>query len=299
MKIFLIKIVIFFAGVLFIDIAFGQVFDALKVKARGGATLRDNFICTEMKSNVLTVGSSCCEHHYNSSIMEDSLGKSTYNAGQSGNGIIVAYARYKMVCERHKPELLIYDITPDFDLLEGFDNHRYLTWLKSYYQKDFVKEIFETIDSTEKYKMMSRMYAYNSRFIEILIDYLHPILDKGVKGYVPLEGELDSMKIRQEHQTIITQYKFDKVKMGYITRLIDAVGSDSIIFVASPRWYGMDKRSFEPLVNLCKNRGVRFLDFANNPKYVHNDYYFKDGVHLNSRGADEFTKDLIKVIKPN
>ena len=38
---------------------------------------------------------------------------------------------------------------------------------------------------------------------------------------------------------------------------------------------------------------VIFIDFSNRPKYVHNNAYFIDGDHLNARGADEFTKDLI------
>ena len=37
--------------------------------------------------------------------------------------------------------------------------------------------------------------------------------------------------------------------------------------------------------------------FSNNPKYVHNNAYFADDGHLNARGADEFTKDLIKELR--
>ena len=40
-----------------------------------------------------------------------------------------------------------------------------------------------------------------------------------------------------------------------------------------------------------------FLDFSNVPKYVHNNVYFKDGSHLNARGADEFTCDLVVELK--
>ena len=40
-----------------------------------------------------------------------------------------------------------------------------------------------------------------------------------------------------------------------------------------------------------------FQDFSNNPKYVHCNKYFHDGVHLNAHGADEFTKDLVKKLR--
>ena len=48
---------------------------------------------------------------------------------------------------------------------------------------------------------------------------------------------------------------------------------------------------------MCNKNNVVFIDFSNDPKYVHQDDYFKDGSHLNEKGADEFTKDLIQIIK--
>ena len=48
---------------------------------------------------------------------------------------------------------------------------------------------------------------------------------------------------------------------------------------------------------ICKERNIPFIDFSNNPKYVHNNAYFADDGHLNARGADEFTKDLIKELR--
>ena len=54
----------------------------------------------------------------------------------------------------------------------------------------------------------------------------------------------------------------------------------------------MDRK--RPLMDLCKSYNILLLDYTNDPKYVHNDMYFHDGTHLNARGADEFTRDIIK-----
>lgn len=300
MKKFLIKTTLFLLGIFIIDIAFGFSFEYLQANAKGGATLRDNFICKEVTSDVLILGSSRCEHHYNPIILEDSLKVTCYNAGQAGNGIIVAYARYLMMRERKEPRMVIYDISPDFDLLAGYDNHRYLTWLRSYKDKCDIREIINSIDPMEKFKMLSQMYCYNSRFIEILIDYLHPIMESDIKGYEPLSGELNILKIRRDKLIPANiHYTFDPLKIEYLSTLIDSVGNDKILFVISPIWYGMESEKFRPVVEICNDKGVRFIDFANNPKYVHNDKYFKDGTHLNSNGANEFTKDLIAEIKNN
>lgn len=53
-----------------------------------------------------------------------------------------------------------------------------------------------------------------------------------------------------------------------------------------------------PIKEICKRRNVPFIDFSNDTKYVHNNALFKDGKNLNDRGADEFTKDFVKTIRP-
>lgn len=300
MKRFIVKFITFCVCLFLIDITIGIIFNYIHANAKGGATYRDRYICDELECDLLLVGSSRCEHHYNPIILQDSLKMSCYNAGQSGNGIIVAYARYLMMCERKEPELVIYDINPDFDLLDGYDNHRYLTWLKSYYDKSFVRPIFEEIDQTEKYKMTSQMYRYNSRFLEMLIDYVYPVEEPNILGYSPCHSEMDRTKIdSKEMNKHLQNYRFDSVKLNYIRKFIDTVGKDSIVICISPRWYGLDEGSYKPVVDICKEKGVRFINFSNDPKYVYNDIFFKDGTHLNAKGADEFTRDLIKKISSN
>ncbi|MBR2492910.1 MAG: hypothetical protein IKB64_05585, partial [Paludibacteraceae bacterium] len=71
----------------------------------------------------------------------------------------------------------------------------------------------------------------------------------------------------------------------------------NVVFIASPIWYGMNPQKLAPIKNLCQKYNVPFIDFSDNSKYVHCNKYFTDGVHLNMRGADEFTKDLIQELR--
>lgn len=296
MKKFLLEIALFFALLIGIDYLGGFALSYLAQHAKGGFTQRDTYICDQLETEFLLMGSSRCVRHYNPQIITDSLGISCYNTGQMGNGIILNYGRLRMIDERKKPRVVIYDITPDFDLFIGEDNHRYLTWLKQHYDRKGISDIFESVDPTEKYKMMSRLYRYNSRIIELMTDYLHPISDARPDGFSPLVGELDKSKIRQEIGDA-TVLKVDDIKMGYVNMLIDELEGSRLFFVVSPRWYGMDSTLFKPVIEVCQQRGIPFVDFANNPKYVHQDIYFKDGNHMNAKGADEFTRDLIGVLK--
>ena len=177
MKRFIIKVALFFAFVVVADVLCGFTLGYFAKNAKGGFTQRDTYICDKLETDFLLMGSSRCVRHYNPQIITDSLGMSCYNTGQMGNGIILNYGRLRMIDERKKPKVVIYDIAPDFDLFVGDDNHRYLTWLKQHYERNGIADIFESIDPTEKYKMISQLYRYNSRIIELMTDYLHPISD--------------------------------------------------------------------------------------------------------------------------
>lgn len=298
MKRFIIKIALFFALVVVADVLCGFTLGYFAKNAKGGFTQRDTYICDKLETDFLLMGSSRCVRHYNPQIITDSLGMTCYNTGQMGNGIILNYGRLRMIDERKKPKVVIYDITPNFDLFEGDDNHRYLTWLKQHYERNGIAEIFNSVDCTEKYKMMSQMYRYNSRIIELMTDYLHPISDSRANGFSPLKGEMDKTKIKiGGHKRKIAA--IDNVKMNYIIKLCDELEGCSLYFVVSPNWYGMDSIMFKPIVDICQKRNIPFWDYSNNPKYVHRDEYFKDGSHMNARGADEFTKDLISNLRNN
>lgn len=296
MKKYIIKIAIFFLLVTIVDLIAGKTFPYLVDHAKGGNNGRNNYICNETNQDILIFGSSRAIHHYNPQILSDSLGLSCYNCGQDGNGAILNYGRYQLICQRYHPQILIYDVIPKFDLHAGDDNHKYLGWLRAYYDKKGIPEVFESVDSTEKYKMKSRMYRYNSKFIQIVSDYIHPLQSVGISGFRPIDGTMDTMKISKNPVKKVN-YSFDPLKISYLEKMADISKDTKIIFAVSPLWNGMDTLQFQPIIEICKKYDIPFIDFSNNPKYVHHNEYFKDGAHLNSRGADEFTRDFIQELK--
>lgn len=294
---FLIKVFIFACFIFAVDSLAGVIFPKLVAGAKGGDNWRNNYICEKADEDILIYGSSRAIHHYNPTIMTDSLGMSCYNCGQDGNGIILNYGRFEMIRQHHVPKVVIYDALPEFDLKAGDDNHKYLNWLKAYYDNNGIPQIFESIDKTEKYKMMSNLYKYNSRFVQIISDCIRPQLSSGINGFRPLNGEMDSMKISRKETLDDEEITFDSLKLHYWNKLISQMGRCRLIVVISPTWNGMKEREYEPLLNMCKNNDLPFINFANDPKYMHNYTYFKDGGHLNSHGAEEFTRDLVTALK--
>lgn len=298
MKKFLVKIGLFFLALIVVDRALGMVFSYMGDHAKGGYIGHHKYVADKVNEDILIFGSSRAIHHYNPQIISDSLGMSCYNCGQDGNGIILFYGLWQMIKEHHKPKMIIYDVSTSFDLFEGESNQRYLGWLRTDYDRLGIKEIFSKVDSTEKYKMMSMLYRYNSKFMQNITDFVHPIFAIEGNGYLPLKGEMDTMKIRKP-EGVDSIPKYDEAKLDFINKFIDDAKDVQLFFVASPLWYGMDEEALKPIKDICLKKHIPFGDFSNNPKYVHNNHFFIDGSHLNAVGADEFTKDLIADVKNN
>ena len=295
MKRHLIKITAFFIVIILLDALVGLVFSRLTGCARGGDTARNEYICNVTSEDVLIFGSSRAIHHYDPAIITSATGLSCYNCGQDGNGAILNYGRYHLISQRYHPKVIIYDVMPLYDFLTGEDNSKYLGWLRPYYDRDGIADIFASVDPMEKYKMMSQMYRYNSRFIQILSDCLRPAKDDKLNGFQPLVGDLDTLKITPEKPGPLS---VDSLKISYLERMIEESAETRFVMVVSPYWYGMDTELMTPIKQLCQQRDILLLDFSNDPKYVGNNRYFIDGAHLNALGAEEFSRDLVTRLKP-
>ena len=296
---FIIRLFFFVAIMLVLDRGFGWAMMTMQNNAKGGYVGHHNYIVHQSDEDILIFGSSRAIHHYNPQIITDSLGLSCYNCGQDGNGIVLFYGWWQLMKDRHCPKMIIYDVTPSFDLLMGEDNHKYLGWLRSEYDNESVKQVFEDIDPTEKFKMQSMMYRYNSKFLQIITDFLHPVFSISSNGYLPVAGEMEKMKIRENAMEKDAAYVFDSQKLAYLKSFIEDTKSRGIklVFVASPIWYGMSDAKFVPLEELCKKESISFYNFSNDKDYVRHDEFFKDGNHLNAYGADEFSKEICTVLK--
>lgn len=301
MRNFICKVLFFCLIIVVMDILFGLVMEKVSRQITIGGTGRDNYICDKTRDEIIVLGSSRAEHHYNTQMISDSLGYSCYNAGEDGCGIILAYGRLLMMQERYTPKTIIYEVTPSFDYLdEGNDYHKYLYKLKRHYGRKGIDSIFWDVDKTERIKMLSGTYRHNSSFLQNLIVYFLGIsADTGIRGYRPLNGEMDTLKIKKNKIAYDSKngYKYDAFKLQYINKFLNKTNHINLIFVISPMWYNMDTEVLGPIKKKCEEHDIPLLDFSNNPKYTFNNHFFKDGTHLNADGADEFTRDLIKELR--
>lgn len=297
MKRFLKYIAISLILLILADSGFGLCMDYVNSKAKGGGAGKRNYIALESNEEILMFGSSRMSHHYNPSIIQDSLGMTCYNCGEDGNGIIFSYGMLQLVLERYTPKMIIYDVSP-FDVAAD-DYTKYTNLLKPYASahsdlKDFVVSILPN----EKWKMFSSFYRYNSNFISILGGLTLMPVYQG--GYEPLKGVMtfDSKPVGEE---FFKNYEsIDATKEYCLRRLIETCQSKDIklIFAESPYFQGASMEPSYPLVqDLCKEYNITYIDCVDLPSIVGHKEFFKDSSHMNEEAANMYTRYLVSQLK--
>lgn len=297
MKKFLVRIVVFFVAVAIIDIVFGKCCDYMYEHSCSGDSRKINYAIRKCNADVLIMGSSRANHHYNPQIITDSLGISCYNLGIDGSGAILMDGFYRLITQRYVPKLIIYELTPSFDLYQNpadANNTRYLTQLKPYYREGCLKQLFDDVDRYERIKLNSGLYRYNTSCLNLFLSYLgHGTIDGN--GYLPLVGVMGDYKPFE----VESDKKIDTLKIKYLKQLIADCKEKGtqLLFVVSPRFGATTSIEYQPGFEICRQSGCDVLDYYCNPNFISTKEFFKDSYHLNDVGATEFTKTIVKHLK--
>lgn len=300
MKRFLFLLLLFLVEIAALDMAFGLMMRRLVDGATAGHVGRDNYISNVCCDDVLVFGSSRGQGNYNTRMMTDSLGLRCFNCAEDGCGSVLAYARLRMIEERRRPKLIIYDVFPETDYFNFFGDSFTAPFLKVHYDRPGVDSLLWMMDSTERIKMLSGIHRYKAQ-CKSFKDCVSQKCDwDTLCGFVPIDLDFDTLKIHKEINIYYDRaagYVYDDVKLGCLKRFVERTRDVEVVCVVSPIWYGMDTAALDTIKRICADNDLRFIDFSNDEKYVHNNLYFKDGCHLNARGADEFTRDFIRRLR--
>ncbi len=296
MRKFIVRTILFLAIMFVADRLVGIGMDYLASHPKGGMTLRRNYIIDHCKEDVLVLGSSRAHYHYNPRIIADSLGLSCFNCGENAMGIVLFYTWWKVISQRYHPQLVVYEVTPEFDIRKS-NNNDYLWRLRRYYDRNGVSAVFDKVDPKERWKMYCRMYRYNSTFMELAADMVHPLKLGGDNGYEGINKIISKRYANAKPRFQGANIVVDSLKLDYFEKMIQEMGTTKLMLVASPYYVGADEAVFEPIRKMSQQYGIPFLDYSNNPKYLRKEQYFFDCNHLNATGADAFTSDLVGEIR--
>lgn len=294
MKRFILKITIFFALLVTIDALIGGSSRLYKY-VKGGEIGKAHEIMESVQSDIVILGSSRAAHHYNSEIIARETGLKTYNAGFDGKGTMLEYGLLKGIMSRKKPKIIVCDLTPTTDIYVHASSAT-IDVLAPYVDKYGLDTIFIDLDSTERWKIKSNAYRYNSKLVRILCN---SIIDRSgnIDGYQPLEGEFNG-KIRREN--LIPQNDvLDPVKLKYVDKIANLAKENGItlIYVISPSLKDVNPERYKYQIEFAKAHNISVFNHLQDTAITNHPEYFRDVSHMNHKGADAFTEIFINDLK--
>lgn len=287
-------VIVFVAGVLTIDQLVGLFFTHIRQKLPndGERVAKSEYIMNRMNSDVIIVGSSKAQCHYDCEVIQKYYpSMSVYNCGVDGQRFFYTAASLLHILERYSPKVIIWEIA-DF----GPDYSEDLSLLYPYYYSDKeIKNVLDYKDSSLKYVLWINSYKYNgtaSRIIRSLF-----VKDPDTQGYKALKKHSISKEISHESQSVFgndtIQLITDSKKIELFNNIVATCKNRKICLyiVQSPK---LREGSDCFVKRICNENGVSFFDFAEDINYRNNENYWYDMAHLNDEGAKKFTNDLMQ-----
>jgi hypothetical protein len=264
--------------------------------------LFDKFNTMFLKANaydVVFLGSSRAETHFNPGIFDSITGSFSYNLGVTGATPRISYAVLKAYCSKSKlPKHVIFDI--DFHFLKyGIDTIRHFSRYFPYLSNDVLLKQFSGIDNrftSFKYNPIHSLPYSNIR-----------MLGASLHGWLGKAGKYDSLYYKGYVSDVF--YELPKMKnhdpfYGFIhpreRQYIDSIiqfseeNNINLVLVTSPMFKGIEhellnkKALVFQLKNIAKINKLEYWDMSKSA-YSGNEKFFLDNYHMSAAGARLFS----------
>lgn len=305
MKRFILKLLLFSILLWLCDFALSGVFK-LYDYTNQGAIHKVHEITTSKTPQLLVLGSSRASHHYDSRILQDSLGIEVFNAGLDGKGLAIGYGLFAAVSQRGYPKYIICELTPSFDLQDESGSATGLNMLYPYIYNPTISKLICDFDESEKFKLYSNAYRLNSSLFR-LIPSIFMKNEDSLSGFIPLYGKLDKEieKTNKDSEENVkdnisdNKIKVDPVKEKYLRSLIEQARSNGceIFFAISPVYGGDDLSSYKEELEIINEYNGVLLNHLNDASIIYDSSLFQDRTHMNVDGARLFTNIIIQEIR--
>ena len=301
---FMVKVILFLAILFLLDLAIGRILKYFYYKQESGFLYRTTYALDSTKAEMLIFGSSTANHHYRPVTFEKRLNMSCYNTGRDGNSIFYNYAILKSVLRRYTPKMAILDFNEE-DFKRDQDSYDRITSLLPYYDNNpELRSIILLKSPFEKYKLISKIYPYNSLMFSIGAGNAKFNKSREVvrdeNGFVPLSGVWKNL---MKTKSASTKYELDTIKINRFKSFIkDCINSKIKLYIfLSPKFikYKYEDTSIMVAKNIAKKYSIPLYNYLNDSLFLYGkDLFFNPG-HLNEAGAKIYTDMVIDKIVQN
>ena len=183
------KIILLIISFLILDYLLGLILYFSIVKSPDGRYYKTLYSLDSCKEDIIIFGSSRAETNYAPFVLEDSLKMSCWNTGRGGQSLPFWYAVEKCILKRYTPKVAIINMEANL-LSTDLDRESYQKagFLRPfYYAHKEIRPIINHISWSERFLMISRLYAFNSCFYYLFRPYIFHNLDgkNEDKGWKP------------------------------------------------------------------------------------------------------------------
>lgn len=195
------------------DVIFGRIIDRLYVDS--GCTKFGYAINSSENPELIFVGSSRAQHHYDTPFINDSLHITAMNLGEAGRGLTYSNAIIASYLQRHHPKVVILELLPDD--LSGELNDRIKPLFPFVDSEKSISETANIADSKNFLLLNSHFLRYNSEIINVVKAIRHPYSNKNY-GFIPLKDKKHTQHIERTHRVI--NEKIDSVALKSLFNIV-------------------------------------------------------------------------------
>jgi hypothetical protein len=288
------------------DFYIGKLFTVIMANYDTGKYSKIQYSIDKSSEDIIIIGTSRAECHYNPAIISQILNSSCWNAGIGGQYILFWQAIAEETLKRYSPKIFIINIDPHF-LESDIDRNNFLILRPFAKTHKEISEKLQYHNWIEKYKLQSSIYDFNSvifSFRRVLINN-HERAFETLKGWDPIKGKISAHMQNTPYLEGDTSWKVNYQKIYIFNTILNLAKANSVtvVLVTSPQFHPYVKTSSIKYVEqFYKHDHIIFLDFLTDPRFVKKTNYFSDWYHLNETGANVFSQilaDSIRVILKN
>lgn len=281
----IVAIFIILATVTCSDVIFGRIIDRLYVDS--DCTKFGYAINSSENPELIFVGSSRAQHHYDTPFINDSLHITALNLGEAGRGLTYSYAIIASYLQRHHPKVVILELLPDD--LSGELNDRIKPLFPFVDSINSISETANMADSKNFLLLNSHFLRYNSEIINVVKAIRHPYNNNNY-GFIPLTKTQHTALKKNPR---VVNEKIDSVALKSLSNIVKICKQNNVkLTVAfSPEYFA----PYPPprIFHIVNQLGIHIIDYRN---YAPDktDEAFYDNYHLTGYGAREYTRYFIE-----
>ncbi len=295
---FFTKLVVFILIVFAADFILGSIIEAIYYKHHDSRFAKSTYVINHSDEEIIIFGDSRAEHHYVPNLIEKKTKMTCYNAGSDGQSLFYHCALLKGIINRYTPKEVILEIGKD-DLYFKQMHYDKLSLINQYYYKNAeLRPIIDLKGKSEKYKLLSKLYSYNSSILIILKSFINP--KPYSHGYSPI---INKHMPKNSNPNIADDpnghMKLDPNKINILNEIISICKNNNIkLYTFTSPKYGYKKNSnchsFNEIQKILQENKIPYYDYSFIQEISLSPDLFQDPDHLNNTGADAYSEIITR-----